>query len=197
MHKQLSLALGVLVFFSMLSATLSAQEAPYDYRNALMKLKLQVPEDQKDLKYLGIPASKGKMSLSQIKAEVLIVEIFSMYCPHCQKHAPTANKLFQAIDSRKEFRDKIKFIGIGVGNSSYEVGIFKQKYNPPFPLFDDRAYVVANTFTEIRTPHYFGIRIKNGSVLEVFYSKLGGFNDAEEFLNMIIKESGIQRGGVR
>lgn len=196
MRKLLSVATGVM-FLCLLSSFLYAQEAEIDYKNALMKLKLNVPEDPKERDYLGIKSSSGKISLAQIKADILIVEIFSMYCPHCQKHAPAANKLYHAIDSRKEFRDKIKFIGIGVGNSPYEVGIFRQKYSPPFPLFDDKAYAVANSFTDIHTPHYFGIRINSGSRFDVFYSKLGGFTDAEEFLNMIVKESGIQRGGSR
>lgn len=196
MHKLLSIIAGLIVP-CLFSSFLWAQEAQSDYRNALMKLTLYVPEDPKEREYLGIKSSSGKMSLTQIKSEILVIEIFSMYCPHCQKHAPTANKLYHAIDSRKEFRDKIKFIGIGVGNSQYEVGIFRQKYSPPFPLFDDRACVVANSFTGIRTPYYLGIRVNNGSSFEIFYSNAGGFTDAEEFLNMIVKESGIQRGGSR
>ncbi len=197
MCKTLSVAAALVIGLCLQSSFVSAEEPQSDHRNVLMKLKLSVPENQKDREYLGIKNSSGKMSLAQIRAEVLIIEIFSMYCPHCQKHAPTANKLYHAIDSRKEFRDKIKYIGIGVGNSKYEVGIFKQKYSPPFPLFDDGAYTIANSLSGIGTPHYVGIRTDNGSKFEVFYSKSGGFTDAEEFLNMIVKESGIQRGGSR
>lgn len=74
-----------------------------------------------------------------------------MYCPHCQKHAPDANKLFRVLDSRKDIRNKVKMIGIGVGNSRYEVGIFKDKYSSPFPMFDDRDSVALSTISGIYT----------------------------------------------
>ncbi len=196
MHSRWSVAMGLVLFLAVVSSQVSAQETDTDFTGVIQKLKVYAPEDHQDAAYLGLQGMKGKVPLSQIKAEVLIVEIFSMYCPFCQKHAPDANKLYQAIDSRREFRDKIKMIGIGVGNSPFEVGIFKKKYSPPFPLFDDRDAAVANSFSGLRTPHYLGIRSKNAN-LEIFYSESGGFSDPEEFLKMMVKESGIQRGGSR
>jgi len=174
---------------------LTVYGAEKDYSGALKDLLLFVPDKAEDRAYLGMKEKSGKIPLTKIKADILIVEIFSMYCPHCQKHAPVANKLYQAIDSKEEFRDKIKMIGIGVGNSPYEVGIFKEKYSPPFPLFDDRNSAVVNAFGGILTPHYFGLKMYKNSSFEVFYSKAGGFTDADEFLKMIVKSTGITLGG--
>lgn len=173
----------------------SVSGAERDYTKELTNMKIFVPEDSADRMYLGIKEKSGQISLSQIKTEVLIIEIFSMYCPHCQRHAPIANKLYQAIDSEPQFRDKIKMIGIGVGNSKYEVGIFQDKYSPPFPLFDDRNSAVVNAFGGILTPYYFGLKMIDDSTFEVFYSRAGGYKDAEEFLEMIVKLSGIKLGG--
>ena len=89
-------------------------------------------------------------------------------------------------------RDKIRMIGIGVGNSPYEVKFFKEKYSPLFPLFDDRSSAVVNAFSGILTPHYFGLKMNKDSTFEVFYSKSGGYTDAGEFLDMIVKLSGIK-----
>ena len=166
-----------------------------DYSRELKNVKLFVPEDPAQISYLGIKETSGQISLADIKADVLIIEIFSMYCPHCQRHAPVANKFYQAIDSNKGLRDKIRIIGIGVGNSPYEVGIFREKYSSPFPLFDDRTSAVVNAFGGILTPHYFGLKMKADSTFEIFYSKAGGYTDAEEFLEMIVKLSGIKPGG--
>jgi thiol-disulfide isomerase/thioredoxin len=198
MRRSLSSAIGGVVILFLLSPLLWAQDTPNDYRSAIAKLKLHVPEDPGARKYLGIQASSGKMSLSQIKSEIVLIQIFSMYCPPCQRHAPAANKLYQAIDSRKELKDRIKMIGIGMGNSQYEVEVFKDKYSPPFPLFDDRDSAIADLFTGIRTPYYIGLRNRTGSEPEIFYSKPGGFTNAEEFLDtIIVKASGIQLGGVQ
>jgi thiol-disulfide isomerase/thioredoxin len=177
------------------SPALAVSGSENDYIKALMNMKIFVPEDAADRMYLGIKEKSGQISLTHIKTQVLIIEVFSMYCPHCQRHAPVANKLYQAIDSEPQFRDKIKMIGIGVGNSKYEVGIFQDKYSPPFPLFDDRNSAVVNAFGGILTPHYFGLKMKDDSTFEVFYSRSGGYTDAEEFLEMIVKLSGIKLGG--
>lgn len=165
-----------------------------DYTAALEKMKLFVPDDPAQRSYLGINEKNGQMTLADIEADVLIIEIFSMYCPHCQKHAPVANKLYQAVENNTELKDKIRMIGIGIGNSPYEVGVFREKYLPLFPLFDDRNSAVVNAFSGILTPHYFGLKKKADSTFELFYSKAGGYTDAGEFLEMIVKLSGIKPG---
>ena len=181
----------VLVLFAAIAAgTVFAFDK--DFSQELKNVRLFVPEDAAMRSYLGIKEKSGQIPLENIKADILIIEIFSMYCPHCQKHAPVANKFYQAIESNKELRDKIRVIGIGVGNSPYEVSIFREKYAPPFPLFDDRNSAVVNAFGGILTPHYFGLKMNKDSTFEVFYSKSGGYTDAGEFLDMIVKLSGIK-----
>jgi hypothetical protein len=107
----------------------------------------------------------------------------------------TGEEHVRALDSREEFRNKIKMIGIGIGNSQYEVRLFREKYAPPFPLFDDRSSAVAGSLSGIYTPHHFGLKMEDSSIREIFYSESGVFPDAEAFLEMIAEESGIQRGG--
>ena len=197
MRKYKSFILGGIVVLVLMSPLLLAQDAPNDYRSAATRLKLSIPENPEARTYLGIKASAGTMSLSQIKSEIVLVQIFSMYSLACQRHAQAANKLFQAIDSRKELRDRIKMIGIGMGNSQFEVGVFKDKYSLIFPLFDDRDSTIADLFSGMRTPYYIGFRNGNGSGPEIFYSKPGGFTNTEDFLNSFVKASGIQLGGVQ
>lgn len=160
-----------------------------DYSKAITQVKLNVP-DAPDVKaYLGIKQMSGQFMLNDIDGEILIIEIFSMYCPYCQKHAPMANKLYQAIEEGKETRGKVKLIGIGVGNSAYEVKFFKKKYGVHFPLFDDANSAVLNSIRGIRTPTYFGIR-KNGKTLSVFFTQQGPYDDAQTFLQAVLKKSG-------
>jgi len=163
-----------------------------DFSVALAQVKLTIPSDPQVRKYLGLKQDSGQFSLSQVDADILIIEIFSMYCPHCQRHAPMANKLDQEIRNRKVLKNRVKHIGIGIGNSAYEVNIFRQKYSIPYPLFEDPGGRVLNSMSGIRTPHYFALHKGSGTAIDVFFSRQGPFDDAKAFLETILKKSGIK-----
>ena len=152
---------------------------------------LPAPIQQIHHRYLGL-SSDQPFSPGQIKAQVVIIEIFSMYCPICQREAEKVNGLFRLIQSRPGLREKIKLIGIGAGNSDFEVGFFREKYNIEFPLFSDARLFIHKKTGEVRTPHFFGLSLKKIDGIQIFYSKTGGFSDPESFLQTIIKESGIK-----
>lgn len=101
------------------------------------------------------------------------------------------NELYRAIQSNKKFKNKIKLIGIGTGNSDFEVDFFRKKYEVPFPLFSDENYSIHKAVGEVRTPYFIGVRLKKDGSSEVFYSKLGGFADADKFLKLMVKSSGL------
>lgn len=157
--------------------------------NVIEKVNLPIPTDPADRSYLGLGQKAGQFSLGDIDADIVIVEIFSMYCPHCQRHAPTANKLYEIIEADKKTRGRVKMIGIGVGNSAYEVKFFQKKYSIPFPLFDDGNSLILNKLTGIKTPTYFGLK-KTGKTVEAFSIDQGPYDDPGAFLKDIIRKSG-------
>ncbi len=95
------------------------------------------------------------------------------------------------MQARKDLKNKIKLIGIGAGNSDFEVNFFRKKYEIPFPLFSDEEYSIHKTLGEVRTPYFIGVRLKSDGSSEVFYSKLGGFKNADKFLELMVKLSGL------
>ena len=101
------------------------------------------------------------------------------------------NDLYKAIEARKDLKGKIKLIGIGTGNSEFEVNFFRKKYEVPFPLFSDEDYSIHKAMGEVRTPYFIGIKLKSDGSSEVFYSKLGGFKNADKFLKSMVKLSGL------
>ncbi len=172
----------------LLSVTLIG--AVHYFGKVIEQMKLAVPDDPDARTYLGIKQDSGQISLADIDADIVIIEIFNMYCPHCQRHAPTANKLYQIIEADTRTRNKVKLIGIGVGNSAYEVKFFKKKYNIPFPLFDDAQSTLLNSLRGIKTPSFFGVR-KNGNSMETFFMDQGPFDDAQVFLQTVLQKSGL------
>jgi peroxiredoxin len=154
-------------------------------------ITLSVTEKASEKEYLGL-SGKGPFRISEIKAELLILEIFSMYCPYCQKEAPIVNELYQLINKREDFKNKIRIIGIGAGNNPFEVDVFRNQYNIQFPLFSDESYSVHKSVGEVRTPYFFVIKNPGDKKNTIIYSKVGSIQDPKQFLDMILRESGMK-----
>jgi hypothetical protein len=191
MKTRCAIIISAIFSLSLLVAVSAYAEGTKDYSASLAQIKLPVPTDPQVREYLGLKQGSGQFTLSQVNADILIIEVFSMYCPYCQKHAPMTNKLYQEIQARKDLNSRVKFIGLGISNSAYEVDVFRKKYAIAFPLFDDKGWAILNSLPGIRTPHYFALR-KAGSSQEEFFEWPGPFSDEKDFLETIVKKSGIR-----
>jgi peroxiredoxin len=158
--------------------------------DVLASITLPVPQEQNAKTYLGL-TGEGSFTISQIKAQVVIIEIFNMYCNNCQREAPRVNELYQAMGKDPNLKGKIKMIGIGVGNTPLEVEVFKKTYGVPFPLFPDEDYSIHKATGEVRTPYFIGVKINADKSLRVFYTKEGGFQDATQFLKQLVAAAGL------
>ena len=99
--------------------------------------------------------------------------------------------MYRIIQSDKRLKGRVKLVGIGVGNSAFEVGYFKKTYNIPFPLFPDGNFSIHQKIGEVRTPFFICIRIKKDGSHEVFYSRVGGAKYAQQHHKKNIQESGL------
>jgi len=158
---------------------------------AFPNITLPFPEKADEKEYLGL-TGKGSFKIPQIKAELIILEIFSMYCPYCQKEAPNLNELYQIINKREDLKNKIRIIGVGAGNNLFEVDVFRNQYNIQFPLFSDESYSVHKSVGEVRTPYFFVIKNTGDKKNTIIYSKVGSIQDPKQFLDMILEESGMK-----
>ncbi|MGA2400685.1 MAG: redoxin domain-containing protein [Syntrophobacteraceae bacterium] len=163
---------------------LFAQNTP-DEGEMFPELKLAVPQKMEQREYLNI--DQNPFLLSKVDSEVLIVEIFSLYCPYCQKEAPNVNALFDAISASPELKSRVKVLGIGAGNSPFEVNAFRDLFTIEFPLIPDGDFAVHKMLGQVRTPYFFVLWKKPAGWL-VVYSRVGSIGDPRAFLELIFSK---------
>ena len=166
MKKQVTVMIAIM-FILTFTAALYAATQPPQVGGTLPDMKLQKLDDS--------------------KAQVLIIQIFSMYCPYCQKDAPNVNRFFGLIENNPQLKGKIKLIGIGAGNSQFEVNTFKKKYKVAFPLIPDGDFKIHKIVGEVRTPYFMVMKLNSSKKLEVVYSRLGAHENVEAFLAEVVK----------
>jgi len=146
---------------------------------------------KEDKEYLGIKipffsfTKKENILLEEIQSELLFVEFFNKYCTSCQLQAPVNNKIYDSVISDNNLKDRVKFIGIGAGNSKREVDSFRNEKKINFPLFSDQDF---NCYEDIGDPGgtpYMLLVKKTDSGFTVYSSHMGLNKDNEFFIKEI------------
>jgi len=190
MKKILMYLTIIILLFSILTFSALPANKPPGKGEPLPVVNLPIPKSPDEKNYLGLSGS-GSFKIPQIKARIVIIEIFSMYCPYCQKDAPGVNELYRLIENNSDIKNKIKLIGIGAGNSSYEVEVFKKTYNVPFPLFPDKDFTIHKACGEVRTPYFMVVKINGDGSHQIVHAQLGDYPGAQTFLELVLKASGL------
>ncbi len=110
-----------------------------------------------DRSYLGL-ADEADFTPSQIKAELLLVELLNVHCGHCQMQTPSYNELFKMIEANPETRGRIKLLGIALGNLPEEVKAFRGRYPVPFPVLADPRFTTYRALGARSTPFSIYVR---------------------------------------
>jgi thiol-disulfide isomerase/thioredoxin len=160
----------------------TAPGASADVPTGVSAFELPTPADESAREYLGI-AESDTFKVTDIQADVLIIEVFNMYCPHCQKEAPNVNLLYDALLKDPDLNKRIKLIGVGVGNTRYEVNLFREKYGVSFPIFPDQDMSIGRTLGVRGTPTFIGIELKPDGTYRDFYFKSGKMGEIDVFID--------------
>lgn len=192
--KKRFLVMAVLVCCAVLVAGTSAAAAGAPrVGGEFPAVEIPMPKDRAGMDYLGFQRGQS-FQLSRVKADVVIVEVLSMYCPYCQTEAPKVNRLYEMIESDPDLKGRVKIIGIAAGNTPLEAQMFQDKFSVPFPVIPDGDFVLHKALGEVRTPYFLGVRIEDGAA-RVVYSRLGSIEDPESFLSLMLEASGLSAPG--
>lgn len=135
--------------------------------------------------YLGVSAEGVK--ISDIKADYVFVEVYSMYCPICQMDAPKVEDIYNKIGLTGR-SESIKFIGIGAGNTPFEIDFYRKKFNVDFPLFEDHDYIIHKALGEVGTPSFYLVKLKDKS-MDILFFQEGGIEDKDGLFKVIMDKT--------
>ena len=131
--------------------------------------------------------------MPQVKAGTLVIEVFSMYCPFCQENARVVNQVHQLLQNDPSLERKVKVVGLGIGNTPFEVELFRKQFSIGFPLFaDDNLQVQKVSEQPFRTPTFITANIEAGKGLKILDVHVGQIRSPEEFLTKLKKLVGGQ-----
>ena len=148
----------------------------------LPQFTLDAPSSEKEQQYLGLKNPKP-FSLSEIPAKLIVVEIFSVYCPHCRKQAPKLNKLYKLIQQDTKLSQEIKMIAVAAGADQSKTDKWKENFHIPFPVLADKDTEVWKKFGQPGVPYTLVVSTC-GMVLS---DHAGETEDVEEFFRHIRK----------
>jgi len=156
------------------------------------EVPLPVPVQVGAREYLGLPAGET-FTLSQVKSEVVLVEMLNVLCPHCRKQTKPYNRLFQLLQKNPELRDKIKILGVAVANSAEQIADFVDIYAVSFPIAADRSFALHQAVRGGPTPlSIYVLQDPAGGPGMVAGSTLGEDDQMEQLLAYLVELTGMQ-----
>lgn len=127
---------------------------------------LEAPERLIDRSYLGL-TSDTAFSIKDIQADMVLVAMLNIHCMPCQKEALVYNDLFGQIEADASLRDRIKILGVGVGNNQTEINAFCEEYAIRFPIVADLQFEMHEAVGEPSTPFSVLVRLEKESDTEM------------------------------
>lgn len=150
------------------------------------EIPLPVPANPLDRTYLGLTDQESFVP-SDIKGNLLLVELLNTHCPHCQMQSASYNELFRLIEADPETKGKIHILALAVGNTPEEVEIFRTAFRVPFPIIADKSFRAWRAIGGSATPFSIYVRQDRPGVAGVVAGTHLGMNTQYEFLHQELK----------
>ena len=146
--------------------------------------KLVSPKEKIYREYLGLPDNPG-FYLKEVHAEVIIVEFLNKYCYHCQQQAPIMNRIYKAITKDPEMKERVKILGVGVGNNRLQLEHFRREKRIRFPLIPDKDFVAFENIGRPEGTPFTVLAKKENGTFVVKGTRLGLIENSREYLDKI------------
>ena len=134
------------------------------------QLCLPTPDGAEAKAKLGLPAEAQCFRPADLKTDLFVLLIFDLYCHACQQSAANMRWLNEQIENDPRLR-KAAVIGLGRGDTPFEVEAFVKKLELNFPAVSDRDKTFTDALGVDRTPSGFLVCRRTGE-----YRILGTFS---------------------
>jgi thiol-disulfide isomerase/thioredoxin len=148
------------------------------------------PQDKAALDYLGLQGDAKTFTISEVNAEVVVVEVFNWDCHFCQREAPRMVELYQML-AQKGLGDRIKIMGIGATDTDLEIRQYQKSFNIPFPLIADPDYKSYGLVGRLEIPSISVFKRDAQGVWSLVFSKSREQRAAEAILKDILSSTGL------
>jgi thiol-disulfide isomerase/thioredoxin len=149
------------------------------------------PQSREALDYLGLEGDAKTFTLSQVKADVVIVEVFSWDCHFCQRQAPRMVQFYDLLVS-KGYSHRVKIIGIGATNTDLEIREYQRMFKIPFPLIADPDYKSYGVVGDLKIPSISVLMRDARGVWRLVYSKSREQRAAGLMLKDLLSATGLE-----
>ena len=173
-------------------ASLAPDMSPLAVGQPFPDVAFTPPLTASEARILGIDPKAKSITAADFKAQAVILVIYSMYCPFCQREAPQLNAM-HALIRDKGLSDRLKIVGLGAGNSPFEVKTFRDKYSITFPLLPDKDFAAHTALGHVGTPFYYVLK-RQGKGFTIVATRLGQVESPEAFLTDVIAKTGLTKG---
>jgi peroxiredoxin len=148
----------------------------------VFELTLPAPKGEAAKAKLGLDASADSFRPTDLETDAFVLLIFDLYCHACQQSAKNMRWLNDQIENDPNLR-KAAVIGLGRGDTPFEVEAFMKKLHLDFPAVSDRDKAFTDALGVDRTPSGYLICRRTGEyhILATFTGYLSR-SKAEAFL---------------
>jgi len=140
--------------------------------------------------YLGLDPGRLTFRLSDIDADVLIINVYGYFCIPCRNEAPKLNRLYEMLNACG-LNGRIKIIGISAGDAIRAVDKFQQEYRVKFPLFPDADYSLHEAMGSVLVPYFYVVKKQDNGGWVTVYAKEGAVESAQAFLSEVLEHLGL------
>lgn len=163
-----------------------AQNTLPEAGGGMPEISFPLPFTQEARETLGLPPDTLEFKLSDLKTDLVLIEVIGVYCPVCYKQAPGFNDLYARL-GRGKVKGRVTMFALAAGSPDTEIQPLIESGQYTFPIVSDTRFNAHKLLGEPKTP--FVIICEPGG--NILYTHMGLISDMDGFyaeIKALLKE---------